>query len=38
MLNVLGEPGYSGAVKYVGLEEISAIPGVKSSVKKYVNT
>jgi 5-(carboxyamino)imidazole ribonucleotide synthase len=28
MLNVLGEPGYSGAVKYVGLEEISAIPGV----------
>jgi 5-(carboxyamino)imidazole ribonucleotide synthase len=28
MLNVLGEPGYSGAVKYVGLDEISAIPGV----------
>lgn len=28
MLNVLGEPGYSGAVKYIGLEEISALPGV----------
>lgn len=28
MLNVLGEPGYSGAVKYVGLDEISSIPGV----------
>jgi 5-(carboxyamino)imidazole ribonucleotide synthase len=28
MLNVLGEPGYSGAVKYVGLDEISALPGV----------
>ena len=41
MLNVLGEPGYSGDVKYVGLEEISAIPGVsvhlygKKTTKPY---
>jgi 5-(carboxyamino)imidazole ribonucleotide synthase len=41
MLNVLGEPGYSGDVKYVGLEEISAMPGVsvhlygKKTTKPY---
>jgi 5-(carboxyamino)imidazole ribonucleotide synthase len=41
MLNVLGEPGYSGNVKYVGLEEISALPGVnvhlygKKTTKPY---
>lgn len=41
MLNVLGEPGYSGYVKYLGLDEISALPGVnvhlygKKTTKPY---
>lgn len=41
MLNVLGEPGFTGAVKYVGLEDISSLPGVnvhlygKKTTKPY---
>jgi 5-(carboxyamino)imidazole ribonucleotide synthase len=29
MVNLLGEPGYSGKVRYEGLEEVMRIPGVK---------
>lgn len=32
MLNVLGEPEYTGNVKYVGLEEVLKIPGVKPHI------
>jgi len=28
MINLLGEPGYSGKVKYLGIEEVLEIPGV----------
>ena len=28
MVNILGEPGYSGLAKYEGFEEIAAVPGV----------
>lgn len=32
MLNVLGEPEYTGDVKYVGLKEVLKIPGVKPHI------
>jgi 5-(carboxyamino)imidazole ribonucleotide synthase len=32
MLNVLGEPEYTGNVKYEGLEEVLKIPGVKPHI------
>ncbi len=32
MLNVLGEPGYIGKVKYEGLESILKVPGVKPHI------
>lgn len=32
MLNILGEPEYTGNVKYEGLEEILKIPGVKPHI------
>ncbi len=32
MLNVLGEPEYTGDVKYEGLEEVLKIPGVKPHI------